>query len=476
MDRPAGHVPATQQQGTASLSSIQNILVYNRPSSPPLQTQQPLPSVLQNPQQQQQQCHYPLGQPDDPAASHGPSADTRQYATASEPDYTREEGVPPVADANLRRRSINSSKRAAQNRAAQRAFRLRRERYVAGLEEKARNYDRLETAYLDIQRENYQLRTSLHKLQSEASVLRTHVATSAPVSPSPPSGVSGTLLPITMTPPIANTMPHYPGLRPVALTDSANYYQYYQYTYHYQNQKTHQHHYQHQQQQQHPQRQIQSEHPPLPHSYISAINLTLEPSSTGLVHAQMASLATQPLPLPPPPRPSTSLSTKHQSNSPDAIQYQQNLMPSRQSRFRHDHLPPGTLNLEASMTNMTPTIGLHSTTHPASEISNYSTVKIQSPVHVRDGACEMDIVSPTIGSASHRQHAIPVSVNTALSASAAPVLPSVREITQSIDAMHPSSPHMGCASTSRLNKSCTGTAANNNSHITESVNSKRRPW
>ncbi|KAJ1874233.1 hypothetical protein LPJ71_011696, partial [Coemansia sp. S17] len=62
---------------------------------------------------------------------------------SSEPDYAQDDGSQIPDDANARRRSINSSKRAAQNRAAQRAFRLRRERYVTSLEEKARNYDRL---------------------------------------------------------------------------------------------------------------------------------------------------------------------------------------------------------------------------------------------------------------------------------------------------------------------------------------------
>ncbi|KAJ2613913.1 hypothetical protein H4S08_001957 [Coemansia sp. RSA 1365] len=466
MDRPPGHVPATQQQGTASLS-IQNILVYNCPSPPP-PTQQALSLEFQ--QQQQQQLQYPLRQSEDPAASHATSTDAHHYATTSDPDYTREEGVPPVADSSLRRRSINSSKRAAQNRAAQRAFRLRRERYVAGLEEKARNYDKLETAYMDIQRENYHLRTRVHKLQSEASMLRSHIATSAPVSPSPPNAVSATYLPITVTQPTANTMSQYPGMRPVTLTEPGNYYHYYQYGHQHQHQKL----YHHYQQQHHNQRQMQPEHLSQAHGYVGTINVTPALPSADPVHAQIAPRAIQQPP--PPPGAPTHLSTKHQSYSPDGIHYQQNLVPSRQSRFQYDRLPPGTQNPDLAMTHTTPTIGLHATTQLVSEIPDYSSEKIQSLVYIRDGASEMDIMSPAVDSAAHKQPTKPASTETAASASAAPVLPSVREITQSIDAMHPSSPHMDCGPSPRINKSCAETTINSNSHTIKRVNSKRRPW
>ncbi|PIA17786.1 hypothetical protein COEREDRAFT_6983 [Coemansia reversa NRRL 1564] len=467
MDRPPGHVPATQPQGAASLSSIQNILVYNCPSSPP-PTHQALPLELQH--QQQQQLQYPLRQSEDPAASHVASAEVHHYATASDPDYAREEGVPPVADSSLRRRSINSSKRAAQNRAAQRAFRMRRERYVAGLEEKARNYDKLETAYMDIQRENYYLRTRVHKLQSEASILRSHIATSAPVSPSPPNAVSATYLPITVTQPIANTMSQYPGLRPVTLTEPDNYYHYYQYGHHHQHQKIH-HHYQ---QQHHTQRQMQSEHLPQAHGYTGTINVTLALPSADPVNAQLASHAIQQLP--PPSGAPTRLSAKHQSHSPDGIQHQQSLVTSRQSRFQRDRLPPGMQNPDLPMGHTTPTIGLHATTQLVSEIPDYSSEKIQSMAYIRDGASEMEIMSPAVESAMHKQPTKPASTNTVTPASTAPVLPSVREITQSIDAMNPSSPHMDCGASPRLNKSCADTTTNSNSYTTKCVNSKRRPW
>ncbi|KAJ1961493.1 hypothetical protein GGI12_003218, partial [Dipsacomyces acuminosporus] len=73
----------------------------------------------------------------------------------------------PAIESLHKRRSINSSKRAAQNRAAQRAFRQRRERYVANLEEKARQYDKLEAAFLDLQKSNYELLARLREAHAE---------------------------------------------------------------------------------------------------------------------------------------------------------------------------------------------------------------------------------------------------------------------------------------------------------------------
>ncbi|KAJ2288689.1 hypothetical protein IWW55_006453, partial [Coemansia sp. RSA 2706] len=133
----------------------------------------------------------------------------------------------PSGDSGARRRSINSSKRAAQNRAAQRAFRLRRERYVAGLEEKARNFDRLEAAYLDIQRENFQLRSRLHKLQSENTAMRAHLgAASAPVSPSPVGTMPTSFSPAAAMSSAAHPLSQHPGTRPITLAEPVNHYQY----------------------------------------------------------------------------------------------------------------------------------------------------------------------------------------------------------------------------------------------------------
>lgn len=64
------------------------------------------------------------------------------------------------------KRELSTSKRAAQNRAAQRAFRQRKEGYIKKLEEQVRDMTALEESYKAIQNENYQLRDYIISLQS----------------------------------------------------------------------------------------------------------------------------------------------------------------------------------------------------------------------------------------------------------------------------------------------------------------------
>lgn len=64
------------------------------------------------------------------------------------------------------KRELSTSKRAAQNRAAQRAFRQRKEGYIKRLEEQVKDYQALEANYKAIQSENYQLRDYVINLQS----------------------------------------------------------------------------------------------------------------------------------------------------------------------------------------------------------------------------------------------------------------------------------------------------------------------
>ncbi|KAJ2009670.1 hypothetical protein GGI04_000242 [Coemansia thaxteri] len=184
MDFPAGYIPPFQQPGSTA-APAQDISVYAASSSSP-----------------------PLAAAELPFA-HAAFADGQQISVLSEPDFAKEDSAQPSGDASSRRRGINSSKRAAQNRAAQRAFRLRRERYVTGLEEKARNYDRLEAAYLDMQRENHQLRNRLNKAYSDIAALQTHLASSAPVSPSLAGTIATPFSPATFaTSPISGTLAH----------------------------------------------------------------------------------------------------------------------------------------------------------------------------------------------------------------------------------------------------------------------------
>jgi hypothetical protein len=68
-------------------------------------------------------------------------------------------------------RVLASSKRAAQNRAAQRAFRQRKERYIKSLEQKANEYDLSHGIITDLRKENIYLRDYVVRLQNEVDSL-----------------------------------------------------------------------------------------------------------------------------------------------------------------------------------------------------------------------------------------------------------------------------------------------------------------
>ncbi|KAI9891035.1 MAG: hypothetical protein M1814_003386 [Vezdaea aestivalis] len=90
------------------------------------------------------------------------------------------------ADGSARRgagkRELSTSKRAAQNRAAQRAFRQRKEGYIKKLEEKVKDSQAIEENFKQIQAENYQLREYIINLQSRLIESQTDV-------PEPPSNI-----------------------------------------------------------------------------------------------------------------------------------------------------------------------------------------------------------------------------------------------------------------------------------------------
>ncbi|KEF51631.1 uncharacterized protein A1O9_12266 [Exophiala aquamarina CBS 119918] len=82
------------------------------------------------------------------------------------------------------KRELSTSKRAAQNRAAQRAFRQRKEGYIKKLEEQVRDYQVLSENFKAVQAENYQLRDYIINLQSRLLESQGEV-------PPPPSNVDG---------------------------------------------------------------------------------------------------------------------------------------------------------------------------------------------------------------------------------------------------------------------------------------------
>jgi len=64
------------------------------------------------------------------------------------------------------KRELSTSKRAAQNRAAQRAFRQRKETYIRKLEKNVDEYKVMEASFKALQDENYQLREYILNLQA----------------------------------------------------------------------------------------------------------------------------------------------------------------------------------------------------------------------------------------------------------------------------------------------------------------------
>ncbi|KAH8764149.1 hypothetical protein F5883DRAFT_106662 [Diaporthe sp. PMI_573] len=71
----------------------------------------------------------------------------------------------PNADGRKAKRELSQSKRAAQNRAAQRAFRQRKEGYIKKLEQQVREFGELEQHYKNLESENYALREYIVHLQ-----------------------------------------------------------------------------------------------------------------------------------------------------------------------------------------------------------------------------------------------------------------------------------------------------------------------
>ncbi|KAL8881452.1 MAG: hypothetical protein Q9198_001353 [Flavoplaca austrocitrina] len=70
------------------------------------------------------------------------------------------------SDSKKGKRELSTSKRAAQNRAAQRAFRQRKEGHIKQLETQVKDYNTLSESFKNLQAENYQLRDYIISLQS----------------------------------------------------------------------------------------------------------------------------------------------------------------------------------------------------------------------------------------------------------------------------------------------------------------------
>ncbi|KAK4619659.1 Putative transcription factor kapC [Fulvia fulva] len=108
---------------------------------------------------------YPHSDSQSPHDHHlDPSVTGQQVAYAMSGGENPDDGLSP--EARKGKRELSTSKRAAQNRAAQRAFRQRKEGYIKKLEEQVKDYQNMEQNYKALQNENYQLREYILSLQS----------------------------------------------------------------------------------------------------------------------------------------------------------------------------------------------------------------------------------------------------------------------------------------------------------------------
>ncbi|RGP64909.1 transcription factor kapc [Fusarium sporotrichioides] len=112
------------------------------------------------------------------------------------------------------KRELSQSKRAAQNRAAQRAFRQRKEGYIKKLEQQVREYMDMEQSFKSLQSDNHALREYIVHLQSRlfdvtgeypppphnVDIAQPAQQPSAP-APAPPSATAPAPAPIVSAPP-----------------------------------------------------------------------------------------------------------------------------------------------------------------------------------------------------------------------------------------------------------------------------------
>ncbi|KAJ2866063.1 hypothetical protein GGH94_001768 [Coemansia aciculifera] len=482
MEYPADYDSPSQQPGLAA--SIPDIKSYTSP--PPL--------------------HPPSASAELLFSQHA-FADGQHSTISSEPDYAQDDGSQIPDDANARRRSINSSKRAAQNRAAQRAFRLRRERYVTSLEEKARNYDRLESAYIDLQRENHQLRAHLQKTLSENAALRAHLATSAPVSPSLSGSLATPFSPgVPATTPISGALaqqplPHQPQLAESSLfhrqTPQQQSHAQLQRPHHHQ---SHSHSLSHSHSHQLSQEQLRhtgrrsagSENSPYGFGYTQAArhspsHTSTSPTTTTNYHSSMPHARPPPQSQQSTGAPASSL-LHRRPQSPGGAQYQQRpaAMPC-QLRREHSlqHLESNSPPLSSTTSGMP-----HAAVSPIQTFgytrrfetlhTGTASVAFASPVECMSSpgsAWENNAgmeTSPTATGALP-QYRPPIgseSASSCSSATAAQMLPSVREITMSIGALLPTSPHSDHGPSAHQQFS----QESSSNQMDDTADSKRRPW
>ncbi|KAG6290828.1 hypothetical protein E4U46_001533 [Claviceps purpurea] len=104
----------------------------------------------------------------DPPADQSPGENHQEPAHAAVATDPLSPGaqLAAIGESKKAKRELSQSKRAAQNRAAQRAFRQRKEGYIKKLEQQVREFGDLENTFKVMQSENYALRNYVLHLQS----------------------------------------------------------------------------------------------------------------------------------------------------------------------------------------------------------------------------------------------------------------------------------------------------------------------
>ncbi|KAF2086769.1 hypothetical protein K490DRAFT_43976, partial [Saccharata proteae CBS 121410] len=107
-----------------------------------------------------------------PPSAHTPEAQSHHHIDPAIAGSGYPMSAGEIGDGNLSesgrkgRRELSTSKRAAQNRAAQRAFRQRKEEYIKSLKDQVDDYKIMAENFKAVQSENYQLRDYIISLQS----------------------------------------------------------------------------------------------------------------------------------------------------------------------------------------------------------------------------------------------------------------------------------------------------------------------
>ncbi|KAK2606115.1 hypothetical protein QQS21_003510 [Conoideocrella luteorostrata] len=119
----------------------------------------------------------------DPPSGHSPSASPtgHPHTMIAQAPHSSAPEASSIGEGRKAKRELSQSKRAAQNRAAQRAFRQRKEGYIKKLEQQVRELADMEETFKAIQTENHDLRNYVLHLQSRL------LSTQGEFPPPPPS-------------------------------------------------------------------------------------------------------------------------------------------------------------------------------------------------------------------------------------------------------------------------------------------------